>query len=97
MFSRLSHDHLSGLHAADKVAGHDLNKKGFKVIKGFSVIQGDGIDYTEMKKILNAVLSAGYSAQVHRGSFGVDRCFLDVDASFISVLLSVWVAACFRR
>jgi len=54
---------LQGLRAADKVAGHDVNKKGYKVIRGYTVIQGDGVDYNEIKKIANAVLEAGYSAQ----------------------------------
>lgn len=54
---------FQALKAADKVAGHTVNKKGFKVINGFSVIQGDGISYTEIKRILEKVLSEGYSAQ----------------------------------
>jgi len=54
---------LKGLRAGDKAVGHVVNSKGFKVIKGISVIQGDGVDYKEIKKVLEAVLEAGYSAQ----------------------------------
>ncbi len=39
------------LHAADKVFGSDTNSKGFKVIRGCGVIQGDGIDITVMEKV----------------------------------------------
>jgi nicotinamide phosphoribosyltransferase len=53
---------IQALKAADKVAGHTVNKKGFKVINGFSAIQGDGISYDEIKKILERVLGEGYSA-----------------------------------
>jgi len=52
---------LQALRAADKVAGHDMNKKGFKMLRGFSVIQGDGVDYKEIKKICEAVIAEGYS------------------------------------
>jgi nicotinamide phosphoribosyltransferase len=45
------------------VFGSDLNSKGFKVIRGCGVIQGDGISYDEIKRILNAVKDAGFSAQ----------------------------------
>lgn len=54
---------MKGLHAAEKAFGTTLNKKGFKVINGVSVIQGDGIDINVVKKILDAALSEGYSAQ----------------------------------
>jgi len=54
---------LRGLRGADKAAGHVVNKKGFKVINGLSVIQGDGVDYKEIKKIITAVLDEKYSAQ----------------------------------
>ncbi|KAF8960289.1 hypothetical protein BGZ46_001605 [Entomortierella lignicola] len=54
---------LAGLIAADKVFGSDINQKGYKVIRGCGVIQGDGIDYKTITRILNAVMEAGYSAQ----------------------------------
>jgi nicotinamide phosphoribosyltransferase len=53
---------LMGLDAADKAFGHTVNKKGFKVIKNASVIQGDGIDILVVEKILDAVLAKGYAA-----------------------------------
>lgn len=54
---------LKALHAGDKAVGHVKNSKGFKVLKGINVIQGDGVDYKEIKKVLGAVLDAGFSAQ----------------------------------
>eukprot|EP00698_Gefionella_okellyi_P019561 TRINITY_DN6007_c0_g1_i1.p2 TRINITY_DN6007_c0_g1~~TRINITY_DN6007_c0_g1_i1.p2 ORF type:complete len:516 (+),score=106.80 TRINITY_DN6007_c0_g1_i1:34-1548(+) len=54
---------MQGLRAAEKAFGAEANKKGFKVIKGAGVIQGDGIDIAVLEQILNAVLDAGYSAQ----------------------------------
>ncbi|KAF9982724.1 hypothetical protein BGZ65_002559 [Modicella reniformis] len=54
---------LQGLRAAEKVFGCDLNQKGYKVIRGCGVIQGDGISYKILGRILDAVLAAGYSAQ----------------------------------
>ncbi|MEW5302022.1 MAG: hypothetical protein WDW36_004834 [Sanguina aurantia] len=53
---------LMALAAADKVFGSDLNGKGFKVIRGCGVIQGDGIDITNMAKIAQAIQDAGFSA-----------------------------------
>ncbi|KAJ3124614.1 hypothetical protein HK100_011181 [Physocladia obscura] len=54
---------LEGLRAADQVFGHTVNSKGFKVINGCSVIQGDGIGYKIIKEILQAVYDNKYSAQ----------------------------------
>lgn len=54
---------LMGLQAAEKVFGCDVNSKGYKVPRGCSVIQGDGIDITTLREILTAVQEAGYSAQ----------------------------------
>ncbi len=44
-------------------AGSDINSKGFKVPRGVGVIQGDGINYHTIQKMLEAVMEAGYSAQ----------------------------------
>ncbi|CAG8618994.1 13572_t:CDS:10 [Racocetra fulgida] len=49
--------------SADKVFGSDANKKGYKVIRGCSVIQGDAVTIESMKKILHAAKEAGYAAQ----------------------------------
>jgi len=53
---------LMGLRAGDKAFGVDKNKKGFKVLKGASVIQGDGIDHNDIKRILDKAMAEGYSA-----------------------------------
>lgn len=54
---------LMGLDAAEKAFGATVNKKGFKVVTGAGVIQGDGIDIAVLEAILKAVLAKGYSAQ----------------------------------
>jgi len=54
---------MMALRAADKVFGSTVNKKGYKLIKGCGVIQGDAVTIESMKKILNAAKEAGYSAQ----------------------------------
>lgn len=54
---------LEGLRGAEKAFGADVNKKGYKVVRGAGVIQGDGIDIAVLEKILNATMEAGYSAQ----------------------------------
>lgn len=54
---------LQGLRNAEKVFGSTVNKKGFKVLNGCGVIQGDGVTYDKIRKILAAVEKAGYSAQ----------------------------------
>lgn len=54
---------IDALHALTKCFPTYINSKGYKVIEHAAVIQGDGIDLTSMKQILDAVLSAGFSAQ----------------------------------
>ncbi|KAG9288193.1 hypothetical protein G9A89_020499 [Geosiphon pyriformis] len=54
---------LMALRAADKLFGSDINKKGFKVIRGCGVLQGDGVTNDIVVDILNAVQEAGYSVQ----------------------------------
>lgn len=54
---------LQALYAAEKVFGSTINQKGFKVLNGAGVIQGDSVDYQEIKKILNSVIQSGFSAQ----------------------------------
>ncbi|KAJ2743911.1 hypothetical protein GGI20_003387 [Coemansia sp. BCRC 34301] len=54
---------LMGLRAADRVFGSDVNSKGFRVVRGASVIQGDGVTAASLRRILAAVHSAGFSAQ----------------------------------
>jgi len=54
---------IMGIEACAKVFGVEFNKKGYKVIKGASVIQGDGISIHEIKKILAAVDKLGFSSE----------------------------------
>ncbi|KAJ1974172.1 hypothetical protein H4R35_003741 [Dimargaris xerosporica] len=54
---------LMGLRAAEKVFGADVNAKGYKVLRGCGVIQGDGVTYNKIKAILKGVLDAGYAAE----------------------------------
>lgn len=54
---------VQALEAADKVFGSETNKKGFKVIKGCGVIQGDGISIKTVAAICDAALAAGFSAE----------------------------------
>jgi nicotinic acid phosphoribosyltransferase len=54
---------LTGLKGLEVAFGSTTNSKGFKVINGAGVIQGDGLDIAKIKAILSAVTGAGYSAQ----------------------------------
>jgi nicotinic acid phosphoribosyltransferase len=54
---------ILALKAAEAAFGVVVNKKGFKVLEHSAVLQGDGIDYQAVCKILIAVKEAGYSAQ----------------------------------
>ncbi|RUP47021.1 nicotinate phosphoribosyltransferase family-domain-containing protein [Jimgerdemannia flammicorona] len=54
---------LMALRAGERVFGADVNKKGYKIIRGAGVIQGDGVNLTSLAAILAAVKEAGYSAQ----------------------------------
>ena len=54
---------LAALEAAGRVYGATVNAKGFRVIKGASVIQGDGVTPTTLTAMLAAILAAGWSAE----------------------------------
>lgn len=54
---------MQALTAAERVFGVDVNTKGYKVLRGCGVIQGDGISVNTIGAILDAVLAAGYSAE----------------------------------
>ena len=54
---------VEGLRAMDAAFGHTVNGKGYRVITGAGVIQGDGIDARKLTAIAEAVERAGYSAQ----------------------------------
>lgn len=53
---------LDGLNAMASAFGCTTNSKGFKVITGAGVIQGDGIDERKLTVIADAVEAAGYAA-----------------------------------
>lgn len=46
----------------EKVFGSTVNSKGYKVLNGVRVIQGDGIAPPEVTEILECLMAAGYSA-----------------------------------
>lgn len=54
---------VEALVALEKAFGVTVNSKGYKVIQGAGVIQGDGIDIGIVQDILDAVLGEGYSAE----------------------------------
>eukprot|EP01080_Neovahlkampfia_damariscottae_P003703 gene3703-6592_t len=54
---------LMGLEACAKVFGTVKNKKGYLVIQGASVIQGDGINVHTIKDILEAAEKKGFAAE----------------------------------
>ena len=55
--------HPQALVAGERVFGADINKLGYRVIRGCGVIQADGIDIDVMKKIAGSMEAAGYSAE----------------------------------
>jgi len=54
---------LEGLRACEDAFGCTVNSKGFKVLNGAAVIQGDGIDSAIIHKITGEVLNNEYSIQ----------------------------------
>jgi len=53
---------LMALRAAEKHNSAVTNSLGFKVLNGFAVIQGDGVNYSSIKEITSEFLKAGYAA-----------------------------------
>jgi nicotinamide phosphoribosyltransferase len=49
------------LELLDEAFGHTVNGKGYKVLNHVRVIQGDGINPTSIRAILDRVTSAGYA------------------------------------
>lgn len=49
------------LELLDEAFGHTVNGKGYKVLNHVRVIQGDGINPTSLRAILERVTSAGYA------------------------------------
>ena len=85
---------LSTVKKLDKYFGHTVNAKGYKVLHpSVRVIQGDGITLTMMRKILQVLKDAGYSADnVNFGSGGFllqqvnrDTCRYAMKASYVEV------------
>ena len=54
---------LMALRAGEKVFGCTTNSKGFKVVRGCGVIQGDGVGLPMIGAILRAAMDAGFSAE----------------------------------
>lgn len=54
---------VRGAKILDSGFGSTINSRGYKVLNHVRLIQGDGIDHTDVEKILEALTSAGYSAE----------------------------------
>lgn len=54
---------VQALKAADSVFGSKVNSKGFLVLKGAGVIQGDGMSAESIHDVLKRVKNEGYSAE----------------------------------
>lgn len=50
------------LEQLDAAFGHTINSKGYRVLNHVRVIQGDGINQSSIRAILNTALDGGYSA-----------------------------------
>lgn len=85
-------------HTLLQVFGCDVNAKGYKKPRGCGVIQGDGINVTMLAKIMDAVLDAGFSAEVTLSGvvvLGVGfRCSL-VDVTMLSKIMDAVLHAGF--
>jgi len=68
---------LLGLQAAATHFGYDLNKKGYKVLRGIGIIQGDGMSPRMIKDVLEKVIDAGFSAE--NVAFGMGGGLLQKD------------------
>jgi len=87
---------IKGLKAAEKCFPTIVNSKGYKVIQGAAVLQGDGINYENIKEIQQKVMENGFSAscvaygmggsllqKVNRDtmSFATKLCFIKENAT----------------
>lgn len=50
------------LHMQEAAFGFDMTEKGFKKIRYAGILQGDGIDYESMERVLRMLMNLGYSA-----------------------------------
>ncbi|MES2669874.1 MAG: nicotinate phosphoribosyltransferase [Pseudomonadota bacterium] len=62
------------IELVDEAFGHTVNSKGYKVLNHVRVIQGDGINPTSIRAILERVTSAGYATD--NVSFGMGGALL---------------------
>ena len=69
---------LMGLAAAEEIFGVHVNKKGYKVLKTASIIQGDGVTADNIERVITEVMAAGYSAE--NVAFGMGGGLLQVIA-----------------
>ena len=53
---------LDVIETLDEGFGHTVNDKGYKILDGVRVIQGDGVNPTEIRRILRAMQDRGWSA-----------------------------------
>jgi len=53
---------VKGLKAAEKCFPTSVNSRGYKVIQGAVVLQGDGINYENIREIQETVMESGFSA-----------------------------------
>ncbi len=54
---------LYALRGLEQTWGVNTNAKGYKVLDGVNVIQGDGMDYDKIRRLYGAVVEAGFSPQ----------------------------------
>ena len=54
---------LYALNSLEKTWGVITNKKGYRILDGIRIIQGDGMDYKKIKELYSAILNAGFSAE----------------------------------
>lgn len=81
------------LHACERVFGADTNERGYKVLRGVGVIQGDGINMSTIAAILDAAIAAGYSA----GACMRFSCARLTCGSCLASLSDLWCSGCARR
>ena len=68
---------LIALKAAALCFGYTVNKKGYKVLNGIGVIQGDGMSPREIQEVANHVMDNGFS--VENCAFGMGGGLIQKD------------------
>ena len=64
----------SVLHKLARAYGYETNLKGYRILKHVRVIQGDGVNYDSIKKILEKITAHNYS--VENVAFGMGGALL---------------------